>query len=158
MKSFLSYCCCLLFALSVSGCNYSSSQGDSAKLWGVLGAGIFDGIKSSSVQFYSVAHQLPDPGAQDYAPSTTPVELSAEERSDLRHLFLNDSHYLFGVHKKCVFIPETAFSFKTTQGQVFAFVSLQCKQIQFVMGEQKEMLDFDPAFDEFTLFINGLSS
>lgn len=151
-------CLCLLGAgLSVNGCNYSPPHADFAQLWGVLGAGVFDTLKNpESVEYYKVAAALPGPGKQSYPPIDKVRKLSDEQKTELQKLLLNDNHYLFGILKKCVFIPEMAFHFKKGGKDVLMLVSLSCKQVVYDLGEQQIHLDIDPSVDSFSDFIHHL--
>lgn len=143
---------------SMTGCNYAPTHADYAQLWGALGAGVFDTLKApESVEYYKVASTLPGKGQQNYQPASKIQSLSDEEIVKLKALLLNDNHYLFGVLKKCVFVPEVVFHFKKGTKELYLLVSLTCKQVTYDLGGQQIRLDIDPDADAFAEFINHLS-
>lgn len=147
----------LMAGLGIVGCDYSSPHADFGQLWGKLGAGIVDTIKQpNSVDYYNVAPALPGAGPQTYQPANKEQALSDENIAKLQKLLLNDSHYLFGVQKKCVFVPETGFRFKKKDKDVVLLVSLSCQQVVYDLGGQQIRLDIDPSAESFADFIKHL--
>lgn len=157
IKTFFSGIMLLLACLAIGSCNYSSSHGDYAQLWGTLGAGVFDTLKApEAVEYYKVVAAVPAQGAQTYQPAGKVQALSDEDVSKLRTLVLNDNSYQFGILKKCVFVPETAFRFKKGDKDVLLLVSMNCKQVTFDLGSQRIRLDIDPSAEEFADFLSHL--
>lgn len=148
---------CAVFVLG--GCDYGSSKANAAQLWGTLGAGVFDTIKSpDSVESYKLVSALPTTGHQVYQPADKVKVLSDEDVKQIQSMLLSDSSYLFGVVKTCVFVPETAFRFKKGDKDVLLLVSMGCKQVKFDLGEQGIRLDIDPIADQLTQFLSHLSN
>ena len=149
--------CFCLACLTIVGCNYAPSHGDYAQLWGTLGAGVFDTLKApETVEYYKVTPAMPGQGPQTYQPAGKVQTLSNDDVSKLQKLVLNDNNYQFGLLKKCVFVPETAFRFKKGDKDALLLVSMTCKQVTFDLGEQRIRLDIDPSADNFTDFISHL--
>ncbi len=85
----------------------------------------------------------------------TPSKLTEQQVKELRHLILNDEHYVFDMTKRCVFVPQLAYHFSTHQN-VAIYVSLPCEKIKIVNGNVSVFIDYDPMSKRFKLFNQSL--
>lgn len=84
------------------------------------------------------------------------AELTPEQRVRLQWLLLDQQSYRTGALKKCLFLPEYAFTLHKGESDLNVLVSMSCAQIQFLTGEKKLLRDCDPALPKLQEFIENI--
>jgi len=83
--------------------------------------------------------------------SPTQHVLTGDKVEELKKMLINDKGYIFDKTKKCLFVPEIAFSFQSSK-EVVLLVNLFCNQVKFVDGDKSVIVDYDPMAKEFNAF------
>ncbi len=76
-------------------------------------------------------------------------DLTPEQRRRFQGLLLDQQSYRQESLKKCLFLPEYAFTFHKGDAALTLLFAASCAQIQFITDEKKVLRDCDPALPEF---------
>lgn len=85
-----------------------------------------------------------------------PAKLSSEQISSLQALLLDDSHYIFDMKKKCMFVPQYSYTFKQQENSVTVVVSELCQKIKIIADNLVVFIDDDPMATALNTFNNNV--
>lgn len=89
-------------------------------------------------------------------PPSPERDLSQIEIEELQAILLNDSHYIFDVRKKTIFLPSYAFTFQKGKDVTLITINLPSAQIKFSENQRSIIIDNDPSRDLIENFIESL--
>ena len=71
------------------------------------------------------------------------VKIDDKKFREVRDIIFHEGYYRKNPVKKCLFHPQKAIRFIKNGQDLLLFVSLECKQLKFVYGNQQLVFDFD---------------
>lgn len=99
-------------------------------------------VSQEHVAGYPIAKQGPD--------------LTPEQCARLQWLLLDQQSYRTESLKKCLFLPEYAFTFRKGEATLTVLLATSCAQIQFLVGEETLLRDCDPALPKFQQLLESI--
>ncbi len=83
-------------------------------------------------------------------------DLTPEQRRRFQGLLLDQQSYRQESLKKCLFLPEYAFTFHKGDAVLTLLFAASCAQIQFITDEKTVLRDCDPALPKFQQFLESV--
>lgn len=141
---------CLI--LTVCGLQSCVNASNAKQLEAQVGKQVLTTIQNAETvtQFYVTF----DRTAPNFKATSEEVVLSDEAKGKLHQLLLDDEHFVHGLYKSAVFLPETAFKFhRTGEADIVILFAPQSNQLAVIGENERFVLNYDPAKGEFDQFL-----